>query len=205
MFSLLLIFTLAMSCIARAEQHIWRDDVLVFGAYEQDGDFYNGSESIYWIITDIDEFSRTFTVVSMYLLDCTQYHSSTRTTSWANTDLNRWLQSEFVPSAFSGAERSYIRSVSIPSERDIRRYFTDYRCRPTQYAIQRGVYHYENGGKITGSYWLRLNQSSKWGVFVGVQGGIYDHGNQVTVTDNGVRVMMTLSLDLDWDSVQIYP
>ncbi len=71
----------------------------------------------------------------------------------------------------------------------------DYLCEPTKYAIKRGVDNKFIEGKTCCSYWLRINKSSTYGTFVGIHGGVYDHGNQVTITNNGIRPAMYIMRD----------
>ncbi len=205
LFAVLAALVLLTGCSACAGGSVYAGREFTFGSYEQDGNRSNGPEPIVWIVVDVDAASGTCTAVSKYLLDCVQYHTSTATVSWHDTSLNRWLYSWFIPSAFSAGERAALiptragsswEEVFIPSEEEMYRYFRgDYLCEPTRYAISRGVYSVRYQGRICGSYWLRRNVSSTWGTFVGAHGGIYNQrNNKVTVTDNGVRPAITLSL-----------
>ena len=185
-------------------------DEILFGAYEQDGDTRNGKEPIEWIVVDVDRRTNTLTAISRYLLDCVPYNATTKKTRWAKTTLNRWLQSSFVPEAFSSTERGLLipaavsgekQSVFIPNESQMKAYFDSYLCEPTEYAISQGCYNVRYNGMICGSYWLRMDTSSKWGTFVGAHGKVYNKkNNKVTVGDNGVRPAILLSMNFDADT-----
>ena len=206
LFAVLTLLALLAGSSAGAGGSVYPGREFTFGSYEQDGNFSNGQEPIVWIVVDVDAASGTCTAVSKYLLDCVQYNATTATVSWHDTSLNRWLCSRFISSAFSARERAALvptrtgsswEDVFIPSEEEMYRYFLgDYLCEPTRYAVSRGVYSVRYQGRICGSYWLRKNVSSTWGTFVGAHGGIYNQrNNKVTVTDNGVRPAITLSLN----------
>ena len=192
-----------------ADSSVKVGDEIIFGMYEQDGNLSNGKEPISWIVVSTDKKSGTMRVVSNYLLDCVQYNTSTKKTKWANTTLNQWLQSSFVPEAFSDSEQAMIipvkvsgetQGVFIPSQKEMKKYFKSYLCEPTRYAMNRGCFNYYYQGMTCGSYWLRMDTSSTWGTFVGAKGSVHTKKNKVTTSDNGVRPAINLSLNYDADS-----
>ena len=205
----LVLVLILTACSTLADAFVRAGDEIFFGAYEQDNIAANGKEPISWQVVDVNQQANTMTVVSKYLLDCVQYNKSTKKTSWAKTYLNQWLQSTFVPGAFSEAEQAYLipikvsgskLSVYIPSENEMKKYFTNFRCEATKYALSRGVYKLTYKGTVSSSYWIRMDTTAKWGTFVGAKGSIHNKRNQVTTKDNGVRPVLNLSLDYDRDT-----
>ncbi len=91
---------------------------IYFGRYEQDGNPVNGAEPIEWEITDIIGGKALF--VSTKLLDTKEYDG----TNWKNSKLRKWLNSEFIETAFYGKERERIIESSLntvpayPSKKD---------------------------------------------------------------------------------------
>lgn len=174
---------------------------LSFGHYEQDNVFDGKKEPIEWIVLSIDKQANTALILSKYLLDCKVYNTSTQETSWKNSSIRNWLNSDFYDSAFTQEEKQSILPVEIGNSSDfvfllnsdqIREMLSAEICYATPYAKQQGVYVANDTG--TSSWWVRKNTTSTNGVFVGAHGKIYEKGNPVTVTDKGVRPALYLSL-----------
>ncbi len=87
-------------------------DIIYFGKYEQDNTSSNGKEEIEWRVLEKDENGRML-VISRYALDCANYHSSPNQVTWENSDIRKWLNNEFVSNAFSSAEKSSIKTVTV--------------------------------------------------------------------------------------------
>ncbi len=134
-------------------------DIIKFGKYPQDS---NGSESpIEWLVLDVK--GNEALLISRYALDCKQYHSGGSIT-WEDCDLRKWLNSDFLKSAFSNEESerilvSELRNDDNPkygtrggndtkdrifclSIAEAEQYFSsdeDIQCRPTAYAREQGA------------------------------------------------------------------
>ena len=195
--------------LAHSETLLQNGDEILFGSYEQDGNYGNGKEPICWQVLSVDEKNGTALVISKYLLDCVQYNTSTKTTKWENSTLSKWIQDTFIPEAFSEAELSLIvptkvsgatQQVFILDQKELKKYLKSYLCSSTQYALNQGVFKSNVDGIVRSSYWVRMDKSSTWGTFVGSKGGINTKKNKVTVKDNGVRPAMYLSLDYAKDT-----
>ena len=79
-----------------------------FGSYEQDGDLSNGQEPIEWFIAEVRD--GTAILMSKYALDWQYYDANSYETSWSSCSLNKWLQNEFLPAAFTDEEKAQMTS-----------------------------------------------------------------------------------------------
>ncbi len=86
-------------------------DYIVFGTYEQDGDYSNGSEPIEWEILNKD--NKGYLLVSRYILDCQPYNTKGTDVTWETCSLRSWLNSDFYDIAFSDEEKEKIREVEL--------------------------------------------------------------------------------------------
>ncbi len=86
------------------------EDTVLFGKYEQDNDTSNGQEEIEWIVLEKDG-SRVL-LYSNYYLDCQPY-STGNTDYWENSYLRQWLNSDFINTAFTTEQQSYIQETDI--------------------------------------------------------------------------------------------
>lgn len=149
-------------------------DYVVFGTYEQDNNASNGTENIEWIVLQIKDGKAL--VISRYGLDSQRYHTNRTDITWETCSLRKWLNDNFINSAFSDKERTIIPTVTVAADKntkydtdpgkatqdqvfllshpEVKRYFRSdvaRQCTPTVYAVARGVY--ENGGGC--NWWLR--------------------------------------------------
>ena len=74
------------------------DDLVLYGAYEQDGDPDNGKESIEWLV--LDEDGDSLLLLSRYALESRPYLPGNP----EDCDLPAWLNTSFVDEAFSPEE-----------------------------------------------------------------------------------------------------
>ena len=133
---------------------------ITYGRYFQDSD--NAKSPIEWLVLDVK--GNEALLISRYGLDCKQYHSGGSIT-WEDCDLRKWLNSDFLKSAFSNEESerilvSELRNDDNPeygtpggndtkdrifclSIAEAEQYFSsdkDRQCRPTAYARKHGAY-----------------------------------------------------------------
>ena len=87
---------------------------VLFGRYEQDNDFSNGSEKIEWIVLDVQDGKSL--LLSKYLLDSKPYNDSIGETTWAECSLREWLNHEFMDSAFTGRDQERILPPPVENE-----------------------------------------------------------------------------------------
>ena len=86
--------------------HISEDGYIIFGAYEQDGDVSNGPEPIEWEIIE-DEEKRVL-LASRYILDEQAYNIENDVAKWENCSLRKWLNEDFLTTAFTSKEQKWI-------------------------------------------------------------------------------------------------
>lgn len=84
-------------------------DYVIFGRYEQDRNDDNGLEPIEWEI--LDEQDGKMLLISRYVLDVHKFQSEGSgyvSVSWENCDLRRWLNDDFLNTAFNTSEQQLI-------------------------------------------------------------------------------------------------
>ena len=175
-------------------------DIVTFGSYEQDNKSKNGKEPIKWIVLSNDG-SQLF-LLSKYALaekviddDFKDYDGT-----WANSDLRKWLNGDFIEEAFNEAEAYVIAESELSDTGTTDKVFllsydetykmenifytdTDRRCAPTVYAEDHGVWtggEYTPGpeyktrdGKYACYWWLRTIYKNDEYYLVSEDGG-YD-------------------------------
>ena len=134
-------------------------DYVVFGQYEQDNDTSNGKEDVEWRVLDVQE-DRAL-LISKYLLDSKPYNTTDDHVTWETCTLRKWLNDEFINTAFSDMEKAQIPTVTLSDDDynnsmdmgnatqdrifllnpgDAKRYFgsdDERKCNATYYAINR--------------------------------------------------------------------
>ncbi len=88
-----------------------RGDTVIFGSYEQDGSTSNGKESMKWIV--LKKQAGRILLLSKYGIDNKQYNSDLEEVTWKICSLRKWLNSDFINSAFSSSERSRVIQTEI--------------------------------------------------------------------------------------------
>ena len=91
-------------------------DYVLFGSYEQDNDTSNGKEQIEWII--LDKKGASVLLLSKYSLDGKQFNDKKGHASWESSTLRRWLNSEFLNTAFSSGEQNAIQKTKVLAEKN---------------------------------------------------------------------------------------
>ena len=90
------------------------DQTVTFGSYEQDNESANGKEAIEWIVLDVQDGKAL--VISKYALDARAYSSYAQGLNFANSDIYKWLNSDFIYNAFSDEERAKIVTTTITAD-----------------------------------------------------------------------------------------
>ena len=149
-----------------------KGDIIKFGKYPQDN--YSFRTPIEWLVLDVK--GNEALLISRYGLDCKQYHHVGVNTTWEDCDLRKWLNSDFLKSAFSNeeSERILVSELRNEDNREYRtrggndtkdrifclsiaeaeQYFSsneDRQCRLTAYARKHGAYVYND----CSGWWLR--------------------------------------------------
>lgn len=87
-------------------------NLVEFGTYEQDNDTSTTDEKIVWRVIDRtveDDGTTTLWLISEKVLDAQKFSTSTTTAQkWANSDLRKWLNGDFMNTAFSTDEKAMI-------------------------------------------------------------------------------------------------
>ena len=87
-------------------------DIVFFGSYEQDGITSNGTEPIEWEI--LSKENGKALLISKYVLDCQPYNTEdVDDVTWETCSLRKWLNSDFLNSAFDKTEKSQIPEVEL--------------------------------------------------------------------------------------------
>ena len=187
-----------------------------FGSYEQDNNTSNGKEDIEWLVLEVKDGKAL--VISRYALDCKPYNTSFTDITWENCTLRKWLNNDFVNSAFSEEEKAMILAVTVPADKNLEyntepgnatqdrvfllsiteanKYFRSYsarQCEPTQYAVANGAY--VNSDNDNCWWWLRSPGGYQtFAANVLSDGGVNCYGRDVNVVNGAVRP--TLWIDI---------
>ena len=188
-----------------------KGDIIKFGKYPQDR---NGSKSpIEWLVLDVK--GNEALLISRYGLDCKQYHHAYDIT-WEDCDLRKWLNSDFLKSAFSNEESERILVSKLKNDynptkwwmldegndtedrifclsiAEALQYFSsdkERQCRPTAYARKHGAYVSNDC-----CYWWLHRQHDA--ATVDVDGALSHYGNGVDRGDIAVRPALRIICNL---------
>ena len=135
--------------------------IIPFGSYPQNE---NGCRvPIEWLVLEVK--GNEALLISRYVLDCKKYHHELTDINWENCDLRKWLNNDFIKSAFSEEEAKKIKVSELKNEDNPEEYRTrggnntkdrvfclsideaeqyfssdnDRQCQPTAYARKQGV------------------------------------------------------------------
>lgn len=86
-------------------------DIIKFGAYEQDLNYTNGKEAIEWIV--LKKTNNSVFLLSKYALDALPYHNTVENVTWETCSLRKWLNNDFIKSAFNKTEQSMIKTTLV--------------------------------------------------------------------------------------------
>lgn len=192
-------------------------DIVTFGRYEQDNNYYNGSEPIEWIV--VETFPSCIKLVSRYALECMRFNAGLWQPGWENSDIRKWLNGTFMATAFTAEEQSMIDLARTPNrgnssygidrqgdtydmiflldEKEVRTYFGEqsgYRrvCYPTQHAIANGGY--VNDYSRATWWWTRTpGKDLNSAVYIGNGGNLDYEGNPVNWENGCVRPGLLVS------------
>lgn len=193
-------------------------DTVFFGAYEQDNNTSNGKEDVEWLVLEVKDGKAL--VVSKYALDCKQYNTSNTNVTWETCTLRKWLNTDFINSAFSSDEKAKIPTVTVSADKnhgysanpgnatqdqvfllsitEANKYFNSTgarQCKPTDYAVANGAWESVDGNC---GWWLRspgvTQYSAHSAAYVHNSGGVYESGCDVDIGTSAVRPAMWISI-----------
>ena len=151
-------------------------DIITFGRYEQDNNIINGKEDIEWIVLAKED--NRILIISKYALDCRPYNTSYTGVTWETCTLRKWLNNNFINSAFTADEKAMIPTVTVSADKnpnystnpgnatqdqvfllsitEANKYFSSdsaRQCKATEYAVAGGAYVNSDNGNCW--WWLR--------------------------------------------------
>ena len=197
-------------------------DIIVFGAYEQDNDTSNGKEDIEWLVLAKED--NKILVISDKALDCKLYNQSRDCVTWETCSSRKWLNNDFINSAFSDDEKAMIPTITVSADKnpeydtdpgnatqdqvfllsivEARKYFASSEarmCVPTAYAISNGLYtsgRYSKDGEGTCLWWLRSPGYNQIGAArVNNDGSVDEYGYDVDCDNYAVRPALWITID----------
>lgn len=144
-----------LNAIKNADSLVWgvaEDSVVTFGAYEQDGNIFNGPEPIEWYV--INNADGAAMLYSVYCLDCQPYHNDTYdldSVNWNSCSLKNWLNNDFYNDAFSEEEKQYLPLSLVTGEKSI-----DVDETTSAYV------QLPNAGNVSGWFWTHENMIAEF-------------------------------------------
>lgn len=191
-------------------------DTFSYGSYEQDNNKSNGAEKIDWLVLARED--NRILLISKYALDCQPFNDDYTGTSWKDSYLRSWLNTEFIENAFNGIERNSIITTEIKAKEitddkifvldnaEAEKYFrndTARRCTPTEYAKKRGVMcpdnlqdvEFDEDVKNNCCYWLLSPGFHNDKVSIVDYYGTIDNRGEFVDERTGVRPALWLNID----------
>ena len=187
-----------------------------FGAYEQDNNTSNGKEDVEWLVLEVKDGKAL--VISKYALDRKQYNTSYASVTWETCTLRKWLNNDFLDSAFSANEKAMIPTVTVSADKnpnystnpgnatqdqvfllsitEANKYFSSdsaRQCKPTDYADAGGAFASGFNGNCW--WWLRSPGDIQYfAAYVYNVGDVREFGYYVD--DDFIAVRPALWLDI---------
>lgn len=188
-------------------------DEVLFGNYydiDNNGELY--FPLIKWIVLDKSDFD--YLLITKYIIDTKKYSLTKKNTTWEDSYIREFLNSEFYDVAFNDFEREQIceeyiinlnhRKYDTPggnltkdkvfllSVDEIKKYFVDnftFQCKGTKYAIKNGLWTSQYDILENHSvWWLRSpGIKSNYAALIYDTGSIGDDGDPVETFGNGIR------------------
>lgn len=115
LFSLLLILTLllvtAVSALAENAATLQVGDYLVFGRFDQDGNRYNELQPLDWQVLEVKDGKAW--IISRYGLAVRIFHKAVPFPTWAESQMRRYLNGEFLDTTFTPEELACIEMTHV--------------------------------------------------------------------------------------------
>ncbi len=189
-----------------------------WGSYEQDNDLSNGAEPIEWLVLEVKDDKAL--VISKYALDCKPYDTSDSDKTWEFCSLRKWINNDFINSAFTSDEKNVIAQTSVEvydvlngsyylvnsvidqifilSEFQADSLFdfdnSEIKCEPTDYAVANGAYRSDNNN----CRWWLINTS---GIFNKIK-YISEHGDDIQADAGSSSIAVRPAMWIDLSKVQ---
>lgn len=192
-------------------------DMYRFGSYEQDNNKSNGQEDIEWLV--LAKEGTKILVISKYALDCQPYNTSNTDVTWETCPLRKWLNNNFINSAFTADEKAMIPTVTVSADKnpnystnpgnatqdqvfllsitEAKKYFSSdsaRQCKATEYAVAGGAYVNSDNGNCW--WWLRSpGIYQNCAAYVFADGDVSGGGNRIDRDYNAVRPALWIDLN----------
>ncbi len=194
-------------------------DCVKFGCYYQEN---SGDKTpIEWLV--LQKSGAKVLLISRYALDCETYDDDGDNATWENCDLRKWLNDEFLKTAFTRADQEKIAVTKLANDNNAEfntsggnstedrvfclsrseadSLFPDdeaRKCAPTPYAVKKGAYEDGNGltdGRGSCWWWLRSpGLRQNLALHVNTDGGINSGGCSVRMSNRAVRPALWVNL-----------
>ena len=187
-------------------------DIITFGRYEQDNNIINGKEDIEWIVLAKED--NRILIISKYALDCRPYNTSYTGVTWETCTLRKWLNNNFINSAFTADEKAMIPTVTVSADKnpnystnpgnatqdqvfllsitEANKYFSQ--CKATEYAVAGGAYVNSDNGNCW--WWLRSpGRDQSRAAYVNRDGDVSEIGCLVDFDYYAVRPALWIDLN----------
>ena len=191
-------------------------DYVFFGAYEQDNNTSNGKEDVEWLVLEVKDGKAL--VISKYALDCKPYNTNYTDVTWETCTLRKWLNNDFLNSAFSAEEKAMIPTVTVSADKnpyhstnpgnatqdqvfllsitEANKYFSSDSarlCKPTDYAVANGAWESDSGNC---RWWLRSpGYTQLYAAIVLHDGAVYVYCHSVDIDNDAVRPALWIDLN----------
>lgn len=191
-------------------------DTVFFGAYEQDADASEGKKAIEWLVL-AKEGNRAL-VISKYALDVQPYNTKKADVTWETCTLRKWLNGEFLNSAFTAEEQAKILDTNVPADKnpiydtnsgnattdkvfllsinEVKKYFSSdsaRQCKATDYAVANCAYVYSDSDNCF--WWLRSPGDIQFSAAdVLIAGSVNYRGDSVRSGGDCVRPTLWINL-----------
>ena len=200
-------------------------DVVTFGSYEQDNNLENGAEPIEWQVLDVQDGKAL--IISKYGLDCKPYNTESKSVTWETCSLRKWLNSDFINSAFDENEQKIILATKLSNPNNSKygatggkdtedkafllnieetdKYFASSKeriCILSKHATMGSNRTFSNGSE----WYLRSPGVDNTAVaFVSNSGGINYHGYGVNYYNLGIRPAMWIDISVEKEQTETVP
>ena len=190
-----------------------------FGTYEQDNNTSNGKEDIEWLVLEVKDGKAL--VISKYALDRQPYNTSYTAVTWETCTPRKWLNNNFLGSAFTADEKAMIPTVMVSADKnpdystypgnatqdqvfllsitEANKYFSSdsaRQCKPTEFAVAGGANVNSSNGNCW--WWLRSpGGTQRCAACVFDDGFVGEYGYGVDDDDCGVRPAMWIDIGID--------
>ncbi len=195
-------------------------DVFVMGQFEQDDSTRNGDEPIEWLVLAAEDDKAL--IISRYSLAAKMFHYPKTETPWENSNMRKWLNDDFLNSAFDPDEQKRIipARISTPdnpvyqtdggndtedrlfllSLDEAETYFAsdeDRLVQTTEYSKKHGAFIRGNG---MSEWWLRSpGKPGGYAAIVSSLGKVNKDGNSLNNVSCTVRPAFWLALADDYE------